>query len=116
MRKLIVTAGLFLGATAAFAASPYTVHNLVSDIPNPTGTADPNIIVDPNLVDPWGIAISASSPFWLSNAGTGLATVYSYSPTATPNITVTATKVTIPSAAGGSGRITGQISGSGLTF
>src|SRR5207248_2903778 len=55
-------------------------------------------------------------PFWLSNAGTGLATVYSYSPTATPNITVTATKVTIPSASGGSARITGQISGSGLNF
>jgi uncharacterized protein (TIGR03118 family) len=106
----------FLVAGAAFAASPYTVHNLVSDIPNPAGTTDPSVIIDPNIIDPWGIAISASSPFWLSNAGTGLATVYSYSATTTPAITVTATKVTVPNASGGPGRVTGQIAGAGLNF
>jgi uncharacterized protein (TIGR03118 family) len=32
--------------------------------------------VDPNLVNPWGIALSATSPFWISDNGTGLTTLY----------------------------------------
>src|SRR5215472_16836965 len=92
MRRVASIAGLILASQIGFAAtSTYTVHALVSDIPNPLGTTDPNIIIDPHLVDGWGIAISASSPFWISNAGTGLATVYSYNATstcagATPNL------------------------------
>src|SRR6478609_9571788 len=106
MRKSIIYAGFIFAANLTFAASPYTVHGLISDVPDPN---NPNLIVEPSIVDPWGIAISASSPFWISNAGTGLATVYSYSATATPTITVTATKVTVPNASGGTGRVTGQI-------
>src|ERR1700730_5481361 len=45
--------------------------NLVSDIP---GAAQ---ILDPSLVNPWGIAFSATSPFWVSNNGTGTSTLYS---------------------------------------
>src|SRR2546421_3676531 len=39
--------------------------NLVSDIP---GFAP---IQDPLLVNPWGISMTASSPFWVANNGTG---------------------------------------------
>ena len=116
MRKVTV-ATLLVSLNMAFAASSYTVHNLISDIPNPGGTADPNVKVDPNLVDPWGIALSAGSPFWISNAGTGTATVYSYAapvpPATTGTYTVTTTVVKVPSASGGSGRVTGQIAGIG---
>ena len=44
--------------------------NLVSDgfIPAPT--------IDPNLINPWGIARSAMSPFWVSDNGMGVTTVY----------------------------------------
>ena len=130
MRTLFIP-GLILAASAAFGASPYTVHNLISDIPNPTGTTDPNIVVDPNLVDPWGIAISASSPFWISNAGTGTATIYSFNATVTPTCGTTlaaisaapcaytvntAATTTVPSASGGPARVTGQIAGAGLNF
>ncbi len=31
---------------------------------------------DPDLVNPWGIAMSSSSPFWVSDNGTGKATLY----------------------------------------
>lgn len=31
---------------------------------------------DPNLVNPWGIAESSTSAFWVANAGTGTATLY----------------------------------------
>ena len=44
--------------------------NLVSDgfVPAPT--------IDPNLINPWGIAHSATSPFWVSDNGMGVTTVY----------------------------------------
>jgi len=31
---------------------------------------------DPHLVNPWGIATSATSPFWVANGGAGFATLY----------------------------------------
>jgi uncharacterized protein (TIGR03118 family) len=114
MRKLTLFAGLCLAAGQTFAASSYTIHNLASDIPNPPGTNDPNFFVDADLVDPWGIALGASVPFWLSNAGTGLATVYTF---ANNVVSKNAnTRVTVPSASGGPGRVTGQIAGGGLSF
>jgi len=54
----------------ACGANNYSVHSLVSDIP---GTADQT---DPNLVNPWGIAASPTSPLWISNNHSGTATVY----------------------------------------
>src|SRR5512133_547430 len=44
--------------------------NLVSDIP---GLA---LHTDPDLVNPWGLSHSATSPFWVSDNGTGLSTLY----------------------------------------
>jgi uncharacterized protein (TIGR03118 family) len=32
--------------------------------------------MDPNLINPWGIARSATSPFWVSDNGMGVTTVY----------------------------------------
>ncbi|HXD31752.1 MAG TPA: TIGR03118 family protein [Pyrinomonadaceae bacterium] len=48
----------------------YRQTNLVSDIPN-LGQ-----IIDPNLVNPWGISMSATSPFWVANNVTSTATLY----------------------------------------
>src|ERR1022692_3679089 len=48
----------------------YVQHNLVSD---QVAVADH---LDPNLVDPWGVCFSASSPFWVSDRGTGTSTLY----------------------------------------
>lgn len=52
---------------------------------------------DPDLVNPWGISFSASSPFWVSDNGTGKTTLYNTSgtklglvvsmPAGSPNIT-----------------------------
>jgi len=44
--------------------------NLVSDLP---GVAQN---LDPHLVNPWGISESAGSPFWVSDNGTGVSTLY----------------------------------------
>src|SRR5579871_4920170 len=61
-------------APAAFAQAPtanaYIQHNLVSDTP---GLAD---VTDPHLIAPWGISESTTSPFWISNEGSGTSTLY----------------------------------------
>jgi hypothetical protein len=31
---------------------------------------------DPNLINPWGVAFSPTGPFWVSDAGTGVTTIY----------------------------------------
>jgi len=51
-------------------AMPVVQTNLVSD-----GFVEANHI-DPSLVNPWGVSHSPTSPFWVSNAGTGTTTLY----------------------------------------
>lgn len=72
----------------------YFQTNLTSDL---AGVAAHQ---DPNLVNPWGIAFSASSPIWISDNGTGLSTVYNGAgqsfPSGSPLV------VTIPPPGGGS--------------
>ncbi|MEO7599045.1 MAG: TIGR03118 family protein [Opitutus sp.] len=48
----------------------YQQTNLVSDVP---GLAP---VTDPNLVNPWGLARSATSPWWTANNGTGTSSLY----------------------------------------
>jgi uncharacterized protein (TIGR03118 family) len=48
----------------------YLQTNLVSDIPGMAAATDPR------LVNPWGLTASSTSPFWVSDNGTGLATLY----------------------------------------
>src|SRR5438093_1413450 len=60
---------LLLTATSSWAAG-YHWTNLVSDIP---GVA---LHADPNLVNPWGLTVSSTGNFWVSDNGTGVATVY----------------------------------------
>jgi uncharacterized protein (TIGR03118 family) len=92
--KTFALFSVFAGSLSA--ANAYLVHNLVADQP---GIADHT---DPNLVNPWGNAFSAGSPFWVGDNGTGLSTLYDG--TGTPSSTV----VEIPAAGGGTN---GPVSG-----
>jgi len=51
-------------------ADIYVRHNLVSDL---HAHAEH---LDPKLVNPWGIATAPGGPFWISDNGTGVSTVY----------------------------------------
>jgi uncharacterized protein (TIGR03118 family) len=84
--RLFVLSCTFAGCISANA---YLVHNLVADQP---GIADHT---DPNLVNPWGNAFSATSPFWVGNNGSGTSTLYDG--TGTPNAAIV---VQIPSPGG----------------
>ena len=57
-------------ARAAAESNSYHQTNLVSDLP---GIA---LIQDPDLVNAWGISMSATSPFWVANNGSGTSTLY----------------------------------------
>ncbi len=73
----------FLVPNAAF-AQHYIQTNLVSDLPGMAA------VKDPNLVNPWGLARSTGSPWWVSDNGAGLSSLYDG--TGTPRSLV----VTIP--------------------
>ena len=76
------------------------VTNLVTD----DQSAHPAQITDPNLVNAWGVSHSATSPFWVSDNGTGLSTLYTVDP-----VTNATTKNSLEVAIPGDGSVTGQV-------
>jgi uncharacterized protein (TIGR03118 family) len=67
----MATVALLALSTESFVyAQNYTQVNLVA---NTAGVAP---VTDPNLVNPWGLSRSSGSPWWVSDNGTGLSTLY----------------------------------------
>jgi uncharacterized protein (TIGR03118 family) len=89
-----------------FAVAQYKRLDLVSNVP---GRA---LHKDPNLINGWGLAFFPNSPFWVSDTGTGLSTLYG------PGGTVLSLVVTIPSAKGGNvpGTPTGIVANASKDF
>lgn len=52
------------------ALAQYRVTNLTSNLPGHAQN------LDPNIVNAWGLAFGPGSPFWVSDNGTGLSTLY----------------------------------------
>lgn len=72
-KGLLVTSiaiGVLYGGAPRAQDVDFVQTNLVSDIPG-LGT-----VTDPELVNPWGVSHSSTSPFWTSNQGTNTATLY----------------------------------------
>jgi uncharacterized protein (TIGR03118 family) len=82
---------------SASSGNSFEQVNLVSDLP---GVAR---FMDPDLVNPWGIAFSPTSPIWVSDNGQGLATIYDGAGVKQGLV------VSIPAPGGGSGAPTGQV-------
>ena len=74
-------------AAASARADTYSWTNFQSDIP---GVAQH---IDPNLVNPWGMAAGSTGTIWVSDNGTGVSTLYNQDGTAVPLV------VEIPTAA-----------------
>ncbi len=71
---LLLTLGLFAIASVA-ASQPavaqfYEQHNLISD------GAVPADLVDPQLVNAWGLVAGPTTPWWINDNGTGISTLY----------------------------------------
>ena len=101
---VLTAAGLVLGFESP-AMAQYKVTRLVS---NQAGVAQ---VQDPNLVNPWGIAFDPSGPFWVSDNGAGLSTLY------TGSGAIQGLVVTIPTASGtGVGSPTGIVENTTTDF
>ena len=92
---------LLVCMSSAAAGGNYQQVNLVSDLPGV------ELLQDTNLVNAWGISFSSASPFWVSDNGTGKATLYSVTndTQGTVHISKVALEVNIP----GEGNPTGQV-------
>jgi uncharacterized protein (TIGR03118 family) len=102
---LLATGALSLGSPGAEGAG-FVQTNLVSDI---SGLAT---ITDPELVNPWGISHSPTSPFWVSNQGKSTTTLYAVTDATTVSkivINPPAGFVAIPTTASGPQGPTGQV-------
>jgi hypothetical protein len=69
LRALSAMLGLCAVLAPSLASAQYTVNNLVSDLP---GVAK---FTDPNLVNPWGLVSSTTSPIWMADNKTDVSTL-----------------------------------------
>jgi uncharacterized protein (TIGR03118 family) len=92
----VAACSAFMFSSASF-AQMYVQTNLVSDIAQPANANGTAVSVDPNLVNAWGVARGASSPWWVNNGGTGTSTLYTGAGATVPLV------VTIPNAQGVAG-------------
>jgi uncharacterized protein (TIGR03118 family) len=113
MLRFCSAAMILFGLTLPVGATVYSVMNLVTD----DQTANRAQITDPNLVNAWGVSHSPTSPFWVSDNGTGLATLYRVDPV-TNATTKVGLEVTIPGAGNPTGQVFANVAGSfnGDTF
>ena len=89
---------LTVGVTSsAFAQKGYSITKLVS---NQQGVAQNQ---DPDLINAWGVSYAPGGPFWVSDNGTGLSTLYTAAGVKQSLV------VTIPGSSGGTGSPTGQV-------
>jgi uncharacterized protein (TIGR03118 family) len=84
--SLATAASVILSGSTFAYAQHYTQVNLVA---NTSGVAP---VTDPNLVNPWGVSRTSSSPWWISDNSTGLSTLYNGAGAINPLV------VTIPKA------------------
>src|SRR5713226_7838874 len=85
-------AGALIAAASSAGAGPYVQTNLVSDI---AGLA---AIQDLSLKNPWGVSHGPATPFWVSDQGANVSTLYTVTG---GSVSKNALTVTIPTTATG---------------
>jgi len=106
-QRTLVVASLAAPAAASGLRGPsqfYAQHNILSDIP---GLADHT---DSNLVNAWGLVSGPTTPWWISDNGTGKSTLYNVATDAIQAV------FTVPGAGGAQGNPTGIVFNGGTGF
>jgi uncharacterized protein (TIGR03118 family) len=104
-----------LGTPAAVKAGGYIETDLVADkkpLTDKNGIVHNAQVQDPNLVNPWGVAESGTSPLWVSDNNAGVATLYNIPGNATNSVSINPLVVRIPTPgdpSGSSGTPTGAV-------
>jgi uncharacterized protein (TIGR03118 family) len=83
-------------------AQHYTRTDLTANVPSVT--TNPNVNIDPHLLNAWGLSRTSGSPWWVSDQGAAVATLYNAA--GAPQALV----VNIPGAKGAPGHPTGTVS------
>jgi uncharacterized protein (TIGR03118 family) len=114
MRKALLATAFAFGISISTGAASQTVAqiNLTTDdqaFLTSQGFAAANH-VDPNLINPWGMSFSTTSPFWLSDQGAGVATLYNAAGAPVPLV------VSISGSMVGPSGPTGQVFNGGAGF
>ena len=74
--SVAVGMAVVLGIVVPAQAGPtFSVTNLITNNQSDNQAQ----ITDPNLVNPWGVSFGPKTPLWVSNEGTGLASLYNIS-------------------------------------
>ncbi|NJA06874.1 TIGR03118 family protein [Methylococcaceae bacterium WWC4] len=97
---LPLSAALSFGSLSTAAATSFSRVDLVTD----DQAANPAQITDTSLVNAWGISYAPTGPFWISDNGTGLSTLYIVNPS-----TNATTKLDLNLSIPGAGNVTGQV-------
>ena len=98
-RKLVLGATLVI--VLAFDGAALAQYKHINLVSNQAGMAK---FVDSDLVNAWGISVSPTGPFWVSDNVTGLSTLY------TGKGVKQSLVVTIPAAGGGTGSLPARCS------
>jgi uncharacterized protein (TIGR03118 family) len=69
-------AALILTLIVIVASNALAQHYTRTDLTTDNASVSPAPNIDPNLVNPWGMARSSGSPWWISDNGTSLSTLY----------------------------------------
>ena len=74
----VLLAGVLSGIAEPANAAPVRLISLTTDDNgNLTSLGFPAAAnVDPNLINPWGVSFGPATPFWVSDNGTGVSTLY----------------------------------------
>ncbi len=74
IRTCIPTVALVTATLGSLASPAMAQHYLQTNLTSDQSGMAANM--DPNLVNPWGMSRSSGSPWWISDNGTGLSTLY----------------------------------------
>jgi uncharacterized protein (TIGR03118 family) len=125
LRALIAVAIVVCAAGRFAMAQAYQQTNLVSDIQG-LASNPPNGQADPQLLNPWGIVASPTSPWWVANNNAGVSTLYNGQgvkqglvvniPSPVSGVPGTPTGVVFTGASGFSFQADGKTTGAVFTF
>jgi uncharacterized protein (TIGR03118 family) len=84
----------------------FTQTNLISDGSRQAGPAQQT---DPNLINPWGVAYSATGPFWISENNSGVSSIDSVTASGVTLNVIPPVTIAPPTTDSGSAAPTGQV-------
>jgi uncharacterized protein (TIGR03118 family) len=75
-RRFAARSAAIVGLAFLFVGAAFAQHYTRTDLTTNSSSVSSAPNIDANLVNPWGLSRATSSPWWVSDNGTGLSTLY----------------------------------------